>query len=150
VVSQMCYSVTLCQKRKKKLSKSWPKRKKVVKKEKKVVRKFSKKFSKSCQKVAKSCQKVVKKLSLFSIIQCFLCVSIHDIGGFRRRTFNDVGREGEWVGWVKKCFLGLRQTALLSEKYSLMKKTQIHVYTALDVSHLGCMQTEIIRGNDIM
>jgi hypothetical protein len=33
-------------------------------------------------------------LSLFSIIQCFLCVSIHDIGGFRRLTFNDVGREG--------------------------------------------------------
>jgi hypothetical protein len=32
VVSQMCYSVTLCQKVKKKLSKSWPKRKKVVKK----------------------------------------------------------------------------------------------------------------------
>jgi hypothetical protein len=48
VVSQMCYSVTLCQKdTKKKLSKSWPKRKKVFKK-----------FSKSCQKVAKSCQKV--------------------------------------------------------------------------------------------
>jgi hypothetical protein len=39
-------------------------------------------------------------LSLFSIIQCFLCVSIHDIGGFIRLTFNDVGREGEggWVG----------------------------------------------------
>jgi hypothetical protein len=37
-------------------------------------------------------------LSLFSIIQCFLCVSIHDIGGFRRLNFNDVGREGGRVG----------------------------------------------------
>jgi hypothetical protein len=45
-------------------------------------------------KVVKSCQKVVKKLSLFSIIQCFLYVSIHDIGGLRRLTFNDIGREG--------------------------------------------------------
>jgi valyl-tRNA synthetase len=58
----MCYSVTLCQKEKK-ISKSWPKRKKVcqeiVKKEKKVVRKKSKSF----QKVVKKLQKVVKKLS---------------------------------------------------------------------------------------
>jgi hypothetical protein len=42
-------------------------------------------------------------LSLFSIIQCFLCVSIHDIGGFRRLTFNDVGREGgRGGGWGQK------------------------------------------------
>jgi hypothetical protein len=70
-------------KSKKKLSKSWPKRKKVVKKVK---------------KLSKNCQKIVKKLSLFSIIQCFLCLSIHDIGGFIRLTFNDVGREGGRVG----------------------------------------------------
>jgi hypothetical protein len=80
-------------------------------------RKVIKKLAKKKKKLSKSCQKVVKKLSLFSIIQCFLCVSIHDICGFRRLTFNDVrregGREGR-VGEVKKCFLGLRQTALLS------------------------------------
>jgi hypothetical protein len=32
-------------------------------------------------------------------------------GDFLQLTFNDVGREG---GWVKKCFLSLWQTALLS------------------------------------
>jgi hypothetical protein len=86
------------------VSKSWPKRKKVVKKLSKKKKKLSescqkvvKKLSKSCKKLSKSCQKVVKKLSLFSIIQCFLCVSIHDIGGFIRLTFNDVGREGQKV-----------------------------------------------------
>jgi hypothetical protein len=144
-----CGGTKVSKSKKKKLSKSWPKRKKVVKKlskKKKSCQKVVKKFSKSCQKVekssqkvikkvvkklskvvkklskscqkscqkvvkklskccqkvvkkavkklSKSCQKVVKKLSLFSIIQCFLCVSIHDIGGFRRLTFNDVGREG--------------------------------------------------------
>jgi hypothetical protein len=52
------------------------------------------KLSRNCQKRKKSCQKVVKKLSLFSIIQCFLCVFIHDIGGFRRLTFNG--------GWGQK------------------------------------------------
>jgi hypothetical protein len=34
-------------------------------------------------------------------------------GDFLRLTFNDVGR-GREGGGVKKCFLGLRQTALLS------------------------------------
>jgi hypothetical protein len=34
-------------------------------------------------------------------------------GDFLQLTFNDVGREGRGRG-VKKCFLGLRQTALLS------------------------------------
>jgi hypothetical protein len=32
---------------------------------------------------------------------------------FLQLTFNDVGRGGRG-GWVKKCFLSLRQTALLS------------------------------------
>jgi hypothetical protein len=58
--------------------------------------KVFKKLSKSCQKVIK---KVVKKLSkvvkkLSKSCQCFLCISIHDISGFRRLAFNDVGREG--------------------------------------------------------
>jgi hypothetical protein len=37
-------------------------------------------------------------------------------GDFLQLTFNDVGRggEGRGRGGVKKCFLGLRQTALLS------------------------------------
>jgi hypothetical protein len=35
-------------------------------------------------------------------------------GDFLQLTFNDVGREGGWVGGVKKCFLSRRQTALLS------------------------------------
>jgi hypothetical protein len=38
-------------------------------------------------------------------------------GDFLQLTFNDVGREGGREGeWVKKCFLSLRQTALLSAK----------------------------------
>jgi hypothetical protein len=46
------------------------------------------------------------------VIHVKLC---HDIGGFRQLNFNDVGRGGRGgEGRVKKCFLGLRQTALLS------------------------------------
>jgi hypothetical protein len=53
----MCYSVILCQKVKKKLLKSCPKRKKVVKK----LSKKKKKLSESFQQVVKKLQKVVIK-----------------------------------------------------------------------------------------
>jgi hypothetical protein len=89
----------------------------VSKSKKKVIKKLAKK-KKSCQKVvkklSKSCQKVVKKLSLFSIIQCFLCLSIHDIGGFIRLTFNDVGRVGQKVLYKPSAdsfAVGRRQTS---------------------------------------
>jgi hypothetical protein len=41
-------------------------------------------------------------------------------GDFLQLTFNDVGREGG----VKKCFLSLRQTALLSAEGKKMKKRE--------------------------
>jgi hypothetical protein len=57
---------------------------------------------------------------------CHICTKYHChvslvtkwvTGDFLQLTFNDVGRggrEGREGGWVKKCFLSLRQTALLS------------------------------------
>jgi nucleotidyltransferase/DNA polymerase involved in DNA repair len=102
VVSQMCYSVTLCQKVKKKLSKSWPKRKKschiVVKKLshscQKVVKKLQK-VAKSCQKVikkvvkklSKSCQKVVKKV--VKKVSVTLCHSVTLVTGVTLVTYCD-------------------------------------------------------------
>jgi hypothetical protein len=66
VVSQMCYSVTLCQKVKTNYQKVGQKEKKLSRncqKRKKSCQKVVKKFSKSCQKVVKKLPKVVKKLS---------------------------------------------------------------------------------------
>jgi TRAP-type C4-dicarboxylate transport system substrate-binding protein len=63
VVSQMCQSVTLCQKKRFFFQKLSPSYRKVIKK---LSQKLSQKLSKSCKKVvkklSKSCQKVVKKL----------------------------------------------------------------------------------------
>jgi Zn-dependent M16 (insulinase) family peptidase len=57
VVSQMCYSVTLCLK------------------EKKIVKKLSKKLSKNCQKIVEKLQKMCKKLTKGSAMYhwTFLC-----------------------------------------------------------------------------
>jgi hypothetical protein len=57
----MCYSVTLCQKKKK--IKIWPKRKKVVKKLSKKKKKLSESSQKVFKRLSKSCKKSVKKLS---------------------------------------------------------------------------------------
>jgi hypothetical protein len=96
VVSQMCYCVTLCQKVKNKLSKSWPKRKKSCQK---VVKKVVKKLSKSC-KIVSQCD---TGHGCHTCNICHICIEYHChvslvtkcvTGDFLQLTFNDVGREG--------------------------------------------------------
>jgi hypothetical protein len=71
VVSQMCQSVTLCQKKRFFFQKLSPSYRKVIKK---LSQKLSQKLSKSCKKVvkklSKSCQKVVKKLQKVGHFMC--------------------------------------------------------------------------------
>jgi hypothetical protein len=51
------------------------------------------------------------------------------IGDFLQLTFNDVGREGRGGGGgVKKCFLSLRQTALLSAEGKNGSTINMRVY----------------------
>jgi hypothetical protein len=96
----MCYSVTLYQKVKIKLSKSCQK---VVKKLSKSCQKVVKKLSKNCHKVAKkllkSCQKIVKKLPKLPKLSRIGCEwKIVDHVLFLNKVWGGVGG---WVGGQK-------------------------------------------------
>jgi hypothetical protein len=120
----------------KKLSKSCQKVQKVVKKKvgkksakswqksgRKVVKKLAKKLSKSCQKIVKETVKHVTNKTCRTRTHVTLkngvtavCPSVwlRIIACLRWPYSNKVRWGG--VGLVKKCFLGLRQTALLSDE----------------------------------